>query len=67
MFTYIVTHFAVNGPEEFSLDVEDYLVGECSTYVFYFIEWNALVVCCCWVINITLELEKNERNHLFAL
>jgi len=32
-FMYIVNYFAVNGPD-FNLDVEDYLVGECSKYVF---------------------------------
>lgn len=37
-FMYTVNYFAVNSPD-FSLDVEDYLVGECSKYVF------ALVVC----------------------
>lgn len=46
---YIVNYFAVNGPE-FNLDVEDYLVGECSKCVFalvvFLFEWNALVICC---------------------
>jgi hypothetical protein len=55
-FMNIVIYFAVNGPE-FNLDVEDYLVGEWSQYVFPLVvfclfEWNVLVVCCL-VINIT--------------